>query len=92
MILEALHCYKQMVLQGLPSNDVTLICILKACGCFGAVDEGERIHKEIISRRLLEKDIAIGSSLVEMYATCGVCFWANLLQRMFPYGQQFQLF
>jgi pentatricopeptide repeat protein len=57
--------------EGLSPSDVVFISILKACGGIGAVDKGEQIHDEIVNRGLMDKNIALGNALVDMYAKCG---------------------
>ncbi|KAI5080205.1 hypothetical protein GOP47_0005684 [Adiantum capillus-veneris] len=52
-------------------DGLTFICCLKACGKLRAIDRGQDIHAEVEKRALLESDLLIGSSLVDMYAKCG---------------------
>ncbi|KAH7281932.1 hypothetical protein KP509_35G004200 [Ceratopteris richardii] len=68
---EALKCFEQMQNKGLSPNSVTYSCVLKACGCIGALEKGEQIHQEIAQQGLLEKDIILGNALVNMYGKCG---------------------
>ena len=68
---EALNCFEQMQGEGLSPNGITFLCIVKACGSIGALDKGKQIQEEVVSRGLLEKDIVIGTALVDMYAKCG---------------------
>jgi pentatricopeptide repeat protein len=51
-------------------NRVTFICGLKACTSIGAIDKGIGIHAQI-EKKGLERDTAIGNTLVNMYARCG---------------------
>ncbi|KAI5079086.1 hypothetical protein GOP47_0006757 [Adiantum capillus-veneris] len=68
---EVLGCFHQMPREGLSPDAITYACTLKACGLTQDVDMGERIHDEIASHGLLEKDIILGNALVDMYAKCG---------------------
>jgi pentatricopeptide repeat protein len=69
---EALGCFKRMQSEGLSPDEITFICILKACAGMAALDEGKEIHVRIITRDLLgENDIVLGTALVDMYAKCG---------------------
>ncbi|KAI5069848.1 hypothetical protein GOP47_0016149 [Adiantum capillus-veneris] len=68
---EALECFERMQHEGFPPNDVTFICILKACGSIGAADKGQQIHNQIKREGFLVKDVAVGNALVDMYAKCG---------------------
>jgi pentatricopeptide repeat protein len=69
---EALDSFKRMQNAGLTPDAVTFICVLKACGSLGAIDEGKQIHDELVNKNLLEKSVAVGTALVDMYARCGV--------------------
>ena len=64
---EALECFTHMQKSGIRPNDVTYICILKACGIVGSLWIGEEIEVEIRNQGLLEKNIVLGTSLVDMY-------------------------
>eukprot|EP00250_Pteridium_aquilinum_P035727 c9868_g1_i1 orf=2-316(+) len=64
---EALHCFEQMRLDGVPPDVVTFVCILKACGNVGATDTGQDLHGEIERKGLLERDIVVGNTLIDMY-------------------------
>ncbi|KAH7432580.1 hypothetical protein KP509_07G028900 [Ceratopteris richardii] len=68
---EALKCFEQMQNKGFSPNSVTYSCVLKACGCIGALEKGEQIHQEIAQQGLLEKRMPIGNTAVDMYAKCG---------------------
>jgi pentatricopeptide repeat protein len=68
---EALECFELMQCKGHTPDVVTLTCVLKACGRIRAVDKGEQIHKQIVSRSLLQKDCVLCNTLVDMYAKCG---------------------
>ena len=69
---EALSCFKRMRDEGPPPNRATFISVLKACGSIGAAQMGQEIHAEIGKQGLLEKDIVLGTALVDMYAKCGM--------------------
>ena len=56
---------------GISPDMVTFICILKACGSTGAIEKGKQIHHVIYSKGFLEKDIMLGTALVDMYVKCG---------------------
>ena len=69
---EAIDCFDRMRWEGISPNEVTFVCILKACGNVGAIEKGKQIHDEIIERDLLEKHVALSNALVDMYAKCGM--------------------
>jgi pentatricopeptide repeat protein len=70
---EALSWYARLQSEHLLEPDtVTFIYICKACGDLGAIGPGERVRDEIVSRRLLDEDAALGNAVVDMYARCGM--------------------
>ena len=68
---EALECFHEMRTHGIPPNDVTYICILKACGVIGSILVGAEIHAEISKLGLIGKNAMVSTALVDMYAKCG---------------------
>jgi pentatricopeptide repeat protein len=69
---EALDAFEKMQKEGFYPDAVTFVGILKACGNTWAIGKGEHIHEVIMSRKLLEKDTALGNALVDMYAKFGM--------------------
>ncbi|KAI5061774.1 hypothetical protein GOP47_0024279 [Adiantum capillus-veneris] len=69
---EALDCFQRMQSESISPNAFAYACVLKACGITQDADMGKRIHDDIVSQGLLEKDIVLGNALVDMYAKCGV--------------------
>ena len=53
-------------------NEVTYICILKACGSVRTVDKGKQIHEEFANKCLLLNNIVLSNALVNMYVKCGM--------------------
>lgn len=68
---EALKCLQQMQSEGVHPNDVTYLCSLKACGGIGDIDRGREIHTRLVIEEF-EKGPLIESTLVDMYAKCGL--------------------
>ena len=60
-----------MKLKGISPDAVTFVCILKACGNLGAKNKGIEIHAEMSRKGLLENDLVLANSLLDMYAKCG---------------------
>ena len=81
---DAVSCYEQMQSEGLFPDEVTLTCILKACGRLGAIDKGKQLHGKIMNRNLLKKDVVLGNALVDMYIKCGAFSEANELLEELP--------
>ena len=73
-----------MQCESLSLDVVTFVCLLKACGTIGDVEMGKNIHNEINSMGLLEKNIVLGNSLVDMYVRCGVLVKAQEILKELP--------
>ncbi|KAH7366485.1 hypothetical protein KP509_18G080700 [Ceratopteris richardii] len=69
---EAVDFYEQMVSDRTLPDALTYTCILKACAAIGAVDRGKQLHDEIVARRILGKNVILGTALVDMYAKFGM--------------------
>eukprot|EP01018_Ginkgo_biloba_P012919 Gb_21940 [translate_table: standard] len=67
---ESLTLFKHMQRTGLQPNKFTLASVLPACAKLEALEQGMKIHEEIIRGRV-ETDVFVESALVDMYAKCG---------------------
>ncbi|WOL07101.1 pentatricopeptide repeat-containing protein [Canna indica] len=69
---DALDLFKDMLqIEGPTPNQSALVSVLSSCAHLGALEQGEWIH-EHIRRKEIEVDDLLGSSLIDMYAKCGV--------------------
>lgn len=68
--VEVFVLFEQMQLKGVQPNQITFVCIIKACASSEAITEGMQIHSLIIKAGV-ELETFVGSSLVDMYAKCG---------------------
>ncbi|KAI5081461.1 hypothetical protein GOP47_0004644 [Adiantum capillus-veneris] len=68
---EALQCFRLMKLDGIVPDTLTYVCTLKACSNMEDIDMCERIIAEAEERGVLERDLFVGSTLVDLYAKCG---------------------
>lgn len=66
----ALEYYCKMQQNGVLSNEIVLLCIIRACCCNGFIRQGKMVHDGAI-RSGFESDIAVGSALVDMYVKSG---------------------
>ncbi|KAH7434379.1 hypothetical protein KP509_06G014700 [Ceratopteris richardii] len=80
---EVLACLEQMELEKISLDAISFVYVLKACGNAGAIDQGQELHAEI-ARRGLENDSHIGSTLIDMYAKCGLAMDAILVFNNLP--------
>ncbi|KAJ4850590.1 hypothetical protein Tsubulata_017193 [Turnera subulata] len=67
---DALVAFEKMGYAGVVPNRVTMVNALGACGSYGAVEMGIRIH-DFIRRNRWEMDVILGTSLIGMYFKCG---------------------
>ncbi|KAI5068805.1 hypothetical protein GOP47_0017150 [Adiantum capillus-veneris] len=65
----ALNLYEKMCETLTKPDKVIFLCVLKACSKAGALWEGLLIHDQIIKSEL-DADVALGNTLVDMYAKC----------------------
>ncbi|KAI5073908.1 hypothetical protein GOP47_0011921 [Adiantum capillus-veneris] len=80
----ALECYEQMLLSDLSPDVITFTCSLKACSSLSAIDKGQEIHAEMARRGFVGKDVLVGSSLVDMYTSCGFLVQAQEVFHKLP--------
>jgi pentatricopeptide repeat domain-containing protein 1 len=67
---KALGLFRQMQQEGVLPNAVTFMVVLNACASVVALEEGRRVHEQIIQSSC-ESDVFVGNSLIDMYAKCG---------------------
>ncbi|KAH7427091.1 hypothetical protein KP509_10G029900 [Ceratopteris richardii] len=67
---EALKFSEEMLADGISPNTVTFICSLKACGSIGAADKAQQLYEEAQRKGLLEGDLLICNSVIDMYSKC----------------------
>ncbi|CAM6101086.1 unnamed protein product [Calypogeia fissa] len=67
---KAVELYRQMLAAGVEPAPTTFAVVLNACTSLGSLDEGRRVHEEVIQNDCLS-DVFVGTSLVDMYAKCG---------------------
>jgi pentatricopeptide repeat protein len=69
---EAIASMERMHCEGLVPNAITFVCFLRACCDVGLIHKGERVHAKIVhTEGLLQKDVLLGTALIDMYAKCG---------------------
>eukprot|EP01018_Ginkgo_biloba_P013194 Gb_32453 [translate_table: standard] len=79
---DALTLFYQMQRKGIQPNEFTFASVLPACGDLAALEQGMKIHEEII-RSGFQSDIFVVNALVDMYAKCGsIANARNLFDKM----------
>ncbi|XP_065868602.1 pentatricopeptide repeat-containing protein At1g15510, chloroplastic [Euphorbia lathyris] len=66
---EALETYKNMELEGIMPDEITIACVLSSCACLGQLDIGIRLH-ELAERTGLISYVIVSNSLIDMYSKC----------------------
>jgi pentatricopeptide repeat protein len=67
---KALQLSHQMQREGVKPDHVTYVGLLNACANVLGLEEGKRVHEQIIQSGC-KSDIFVSSSLIDMYAKCG---------------------
>ncbi|KAJ7250553.1 hypothetical protein O6H91_19G018800 [Diphasiastrum complanatum] len=67
---EALELFKQMQLEGLHPDKVTLVSILDACASVTFLEIGRYIHAWIVNDTV-NSDVSINTAVLNMYGKCG---------------------
>ncbi|CAA7048477.1 unnamed protein product [Microthlaspi erraticum] len=67
---DALALFQEMQTSSVKPDEITMIHCLSACSHLGALDVGVWIHR-YIEKHGLSLNVALGTSLVDMYAKCG---------------------
>ncbi|KAG2328500.1 hypothetical protein Bca52824_011228 [Brassica carinata] len=67
---DALALFQEMQTSSTKPDEITMIHCLSACSQLGALDLGVWIHR-YIEKHNLSLNVALGTSLVDMYAKCG---------------------
>eukprot|EP00250_Pteridium_aquilinum_P000185 c1020_g1_i1 orf=3-662(-) len=74
----ALALYQLMLENdSLDPSAYSFIALLKVCSALNDLERGQELHIEIARRNLLEQNVFIGSSLVNMYAKCSALEMAH---------------
>lgn len=67
---KAIQIFHKMQNDDIQPDKVMFLDILRTCGMLGVLEQGKNIHKQVLQSGLAS-DLAIGSTLVDMYAKCG---------------------
>ncbi|EFJ21601.1 hypothetical protein SELMODRAFT_106765 [Selaginella moellendorffii] len=69
---EAFVLFRNMDLEGVVPNEMTLSSVLDACAALQDLNTGRVLHREVASNGYLSsKSVVLGTSLLDMYAKCG---------------------
>ena len=68
---DALECFRDMLSEGVKMDSRTVPSILSVCGGEGDLMKGKEIHGQVVKNQIFGCEVAIGNSLIDMYAKCG---------------------
>ncbi|XP_010244051.1 PREDICTED: pentatricopeptide repeat-containing protein At3g12770-like [Nelumbo nucifera] len=71
LFVEALNYFREMQTKGVKMDSRTVPSILNVYGKEGNLMKGKEIHAQVVKNPIFSEDIAIGNSLIDMYAKCG---------------------
>lgn len=67
---EVVGFFREMLEMEVGFDEVTLVCVLTACGRLNEIELGEWIHEYVVAKGL-KGNLSLVTSLVGMYAKCG---------------------
>lgn len=67
----ALHLFTRMQQEGVVPNHLTFVGALNACGSLAGLEEGRKIHAQIVKAGLDITESCVTHSLIDMYGKCG---------------------
>eukprot|EP00250_Pteridium_aquilinum_P011742 c20276_g3_i1 orf=149-1690(+) len=67
---EALKMFVKMRMKGIRPDEITFVCVLKACATIRALEQGRLIHIDALKCNLASS-VFMGSILIVMYIKCG---------------------
>ncbi|XP_028758783.1 putative pentatricopeptide repeat-containing protein At1g74400 [Neltuma alba] len=68
---KGLQLFRQMQMNNVEPDQVTVTVALSACADIGALETGEWIHNFLRRKKGLNKDLTLNNALINMYAKCG---------------------
>lgn len=68
---DALNCFREMLGAGVTMDSMIIPSVLNACGGEGDLTKGKEIHGQVSKCIKYDADVAVGNSLIDMYAKCG---------------------
>ncbi|XP_065881102.1 pentatricopeptide repeat-containing protein At3g09040, mitochondrial [Euphorbia lathyris] len=80
---EAFHMFHNMHLHGIMPDEFSMASILSACANFEGLKQGKQIHCFSI-KSCLETSLYVGSSLIDLYAKCGIITAAHEILECMP--------
>jgi pentatricopeptide repeat protein len=67
--LLGMELFVKMQDEGVKPDKIVFVCMLRACGSMGTIEQGMLVHSQIIES--IDIDIVVQGALTDMYAKCG---------------------
>ncbi|KAL6209198.1 hypothetical protein ACLB2K_020141 [Fragaria x ananassa] len=71
-------CFRDMIVVGIMPDRFSMIGVLNACAIEGSLQTGKEIHCQVM-KCMVESDVMIQTSLIDMYHKCGTVHYAERL-------------
>lgn len=81
---KALQAYAHMQGDGMPADEATYLCVLKACSHIGALTTCWKIHRDIVASGIAFS-VTVANSLIHTYGKCGCMAEAQRVFDTSPY-------
>ncbi|XP_028556497.1 pentatricopeptide repeat-containing protein At5g04780, mitochondrial-like [Dendrobium catenatum] len=72
LLTEALNLFQKSQWEAVDADWMALPSVLSACSQSGDLRRGKEVHGRAVRFLLLEFDVAVGNSLIDMYSKCGL--------------------
>ncbi|KAL3830473.1 hypothetical protein ACJIZ3_019275 [Penstemon smallii] len=80
---EAIRLFRLMIRLKVFASNLTMVCILRACGLLRVLSTGKEVHAQIL-KNFAPDNIFIGSALVWLYCKCGKYTTASKVLQYLP--------
>ncbi|KAI3878705.1 hypothetical protein MKX03_007167 [Papaver bracteatum] len=75
--IEALDLFKQLKLQKIQYDYVTVLSVIRACSSLGSLRQAQFIHG-FITRRSFRNELVLETALIDLYVKCGSLEYARI--------------
>ncbi|KAK5783202.1 pentatricopeptide repeat-containing protein At2g42920, chloroplastic [Gossypium arboreum] len=83
--LEALELFQEMQGEKVRPSEFTMVSLLNACACLGAIAQGKWVHDYVLSQNF-ELNVILVTAIIDMYCKCGDVEKALQVFRTYPKG------
>ncbi|XP_010269714.1 PREDICTED: pentatricopeptide repeat-containing protein At1g74600, chloroplastic [Nelumbo nucifera] len=80
---QAFHLFREMVLEEIRPDEISLTAILTACSSLQSLKKGKEVHGQAL-RVGVTKEILVGGALITMYSKCKALVYARRVFEVMP--------